>query len=1040
MAGESVGGWAQSLSAFAVRNAKAVVVVWALIVAGLNVVIPQLEVVVEHDSTSFVPLDAQAVVGLARMDQEFGDGRSASFVQVIAHRAGGLTDADRQYFRDLVPRLKADRTNVTFVQALDRQDVRKALTSDDGQAMYLPVGIPGATGAPAANTQIDAVRTISQAEPPAGLEVVVTGVPATIRDMVHTIESSLIRITVAIVVVIAIIVQLLYRSVPVTLLILGVVGIALGTGRALVAFCGEHLFGISTFTGSVMTAVILAAATDYAVFMISRYQEFRRAGVVARDAADQAGAKVAGIVVGSALTVAIANAAMLLADVAFFRTTGPAVAVAVLSTLVLSLTLIPAVLVLAGERGLMEPRPRNPTGGFWDRMAGLVATVPGRVLLVGVVPLALLAGLYPAMDVNYDERGNQPANTESNRGFALVNEHFPMNEVTPTYVVISTDHDLRTPEDLAAVERAADEVSRVNGIREVRAITRPKGTPITEASVGFQAGEVGEELDDAADEVDDGAADAQKLVDGAGELDDGARELDDGARELDDGTGKLADGAGRAVDGAEELLAGTRRLETGLRRLRDGSAQARDGSDRLRLGAAQLADALEQGSAQAQIAVDGLGMAYDALSTKSLTCGLDPACSAARDGIRQIYQAERDQLVPGMRQAARAARQIADGSGDLNVGLTRLTAGLDAAREGAGQMKDGQRTMAAKLDELADGADELHAGSGELADGTAELAKGTAKVSDGTEEAKSSIEELSNGLTQAADYLNELGDAARDPAVSGFYLPTEAFDDGRLVTAADLFLSKDSNTTRLIVMDRDDANARPAAIRIAEVQKAVHRALKGTTLDDADVELTGSAQFNVDLHDLSKADFRLVTAIALLAVLIILVVMLRSLLAPLFLVGSVVLSYAAAMGLAVLVWQEWLGHPLDWSVPGMAFVMLVAVGADYNLLLMKRIQEEAADGSRAGIGRALAVTGGVITAAGLIFAASMFAMMTAEAVGLAQTGFTIGMGLLIDTFIVRTFIVPSAAALLGPAMWWPRRTDAWQVEPGTAPRLVDYHR
>jgi RND superfamily putative drug exporter len=310
-----------------------------------------------------------------------------------------------------------------------------------------------------------------------------------------------------------------------------------------------------------------------------------------------------------------------------------------------------------------------------------------------------------------------------------------------------------------------------------------------------------------------------------------------------------------------------------------------------------------------------------------------------------------------------------------------------------------------------------------MAGGTDELVDGTEQVADGTQQAADSIDELRDGLTEASDYLMELGDKAGDPSVGGFYLPDDAFADKDLVTAVDLFLSSDSKTARLFVLDKVDAQERPAAVRIAEVENATHRALAGTPLADAEVYITGTAPFNVDLHDLSQADFWLVATVALIAVLIILMVMLRSLVAPLFLVASVVLSYAAAVGLGVLVWQKFLGHQLDWTVPSIAFVMLVAVGADYNLLLMTRIQEESADGSRAGIGRALAVTGGVITAAGIIFAASMFAMMTAEAVGLAQTGFTIGMGLLIDTFIVRTFIVPSAAALLGPAMWWPRRTQ-----------------
>ncbi len=588
-------------------------------------------------------------------------------------------------------------------------------------------------------------------------------------------------------------------------------------------------------------------------------------------------------------------------------------------------------------------------------------------------------------------------------------DHFPVNEATPSFVVITTNKDLREAENLAAIERASDAVARIDGIKEVRSITRPKGETIDEASVGYQAGEVGEELDEAGDEIADGSEDMQELVDGADELDEGAGKLDDGAE-------RFAEEMDKSVEGAQQLLDGSSELSRGLQGLHNGAGDARAGSAALRAGADRLADALELGADQAQVAVDGLGMAYDALATKSLTCNVDPACRAARDGIKQIYEAERDQLLPGLRRAAAAARQIANGSASLNSGLARLEAGLGQARDGASRMQDGHELLVSEVDELTEGVEKLN-------DGTDELTDGTEQFADGTKEAEDSIEELEDGLDEASDYLLELGDNAGDPSIGGFYLPEDAFEDDDLVSAVDLFLSDDSSTARLFVLDEVDAQERPAAIRIAEVEKATDRALAGTPLAGADVYITGAAPFNVNLHDLSQADFWLVATVALIAVLIILIVMLRSLVAPLFLVGSVVLSYAASMGLGVLVWQDFLGHKLDWTVPSIAFVMLVAVGADYNLLLMKRIQEEAPDGSREGIGRALALTGGVITAAGIIFAASMFAMMTAEAVGLAQTGFVIGMGLLIDTFIVRTFIVPSVGILLGRAMWWPRRPE-----------------
>jgi len=141
-------------------------------------------------------------------------------------------------------------------------------------------------------------------------------------------------------------------------------------------------------------------------------------------------------------------------------------------------------------------------------------------------------------------------------------------------------------------------------------------------------------------------------------------------------------------------------------------------------------------------------------------------------------------------------------------------------------------------------------------------------------------------------------------------------------------------------------------------------------------------------------------------------------------VGSVILSYLSAVGIGVLVFQYLLGRELHWSVPGLAFVVLVAVGADYNMLLASRLRDEAPNGLRYGVIRTVRYTGGVITAAGLIFAASMSGLLFSSIDTVVQAGFVIGVGILLDTFVVRTTTVPAIATLLGRAGWWPARP--WQ--------------
>ena len=146
----------------------------------------------------------------------------------------------------------------------------------------------------------------------------------------------------------------------------------------------------------------------------------------------------------------------------------------------------------------------------------------------------------------------------------------------------------------------------------------------------------------------------------------------------------------------------------------------------------------------------------------------------------------------------------------------------------------------------------------------------------------------------------------------------------------------------------------------------------------------------------------------------------RSFVAALVIVGTVLLSLGASFGLSVLVWQYILGIKLHWMVLPMSVIVLLAVGSDYNLLLVARMKEEIGAGIRTGIIRAMGGTGKVVTNAGLVFAFTMASMIFSDLLIIGQLGTTIGLGLLFDTLVVRSFMTPSIAALLGRWFWWPQ--------------------
>ena len=196
----------------------------------------------------------------------------------------------------------------------------------------------------------------------------------------------------------------------------------------------------------------------------------------------------------------------------------------------------------------------------------------------------------------------------------------------------------------------------------------------------------------------------------------------------------------------------------------------------------------------------------------------------------------------------------------------------------------------------------------------------------------------------------------------------------------------------------------------------------------------GPSAIEYDVRQSAARDTRLIIPIALVVVFVVLVVLLRALLAPLLLIATVILSFAAALGISLLVFDVIFGFPgVDPSFPLYAFIFLVALGIDYNIFLMARVREETLrHGTRQGMLRGLAVTGGVITSAGIVLAGTFSVLALLPLVFLTETGFVIAFGVLLDTFIVRSILVPALVFDIGPRIWWPSRLT--RIEDGAPAR------
>ena len=284
---------------------------------------------------------------------------------------------------------------------------------------------------------------------------------------------------------------------------------------------------------------------------------------------------------------------------------------------------------------------------------------------------------------------------------------------------------------------------------------------------------------------------------------------------------------------------------------------------------------------------------------------------------------------------------------------------------------------------------------------------------------QSGLNDQNSRALENSTALGQAYDASKTD--DSFYLPPEAFTNPEFQRGLKLFLSPDGKAARMIITHEGDPATTEGISHIDSIRHAAVEAVKGTPLAGSRIFIAGTAATYKDIADGAKYDLMIAGIAAMCLILLVMVFITRSIVAAFVIVGTVALSLGASFGLSVLIWQDLLGIQLYWIVLALAIILLLAVGSDYNLLLISRFKEEIGAGLNTGIIRAMAGSGSVVTAAGLVFAATMASFLFSDLRILGQIGTTIALGLLFDTLIVRSFMTPAVAALLGRWFWWPLR-------------------
>jgi RND superfamily putative drug exporter len=952
---------------------------------------------------SILPSDAPSSVTARKMTEAFHESGSEDLLLVVLTDDKGLGPADEAVYRKLVDSLRADTRDVVMVQDfLSTPPLRSVVTSQDHKAWVLPVGVAGELGTPrsfAAFNQItDIVKRAVTGTP---LTANVTGPAATVADLTVAGDRDRLPIELAIAVLVLIVLLAVYRSAVTMLLPLITIGLSLVIAQAVVAgYSQVNDSGVSNQSIVFLSAIMAGAGTDYAIFLISRYHDYLRSGEDFDQALKKALISIGKVITASATTVGITFLLISFARMGVFKTVGVSAAIGIGVAFLAAVTLLPAILTLAGPRGWVKPR-RELTARFWRRSGIRIVRRPVAHLVASVLVLAILASCAALVRYNFDDRKALRSSAPSSIGYAALDRHFPVNQSIPEYILVQSPRDLRTPRALADLEQMADRVSQLPNIAAVSGITRPTGNVPEQFRATYQAGAIGSLLADGSTLINDHTNDLNRLVNGAGTLADNLGRV----------RGQVTQLAG-SVQELQNVFASTKNQYSGdtLVKEVDMAAQLVDHVN-------ALSNAMGWNFSAGKNMFAWIGPVLTALQGNPI-CDADPSCSSTRGTFEQLVssrdQADLDAIndLSHQLQEYPDKRALKASTERLRGALTKLTNVLHSMG------MDQPGGLQANLDSLQDGANRFAGGSRQVADAVAQLVD--------------QVKQLGAGLSESAAFLLSLKHDAADPAMAGFNIPAQLLRLKEFQQAAKVFISPDGHSVRYLVQTKLNPFSPEAMDQVNAISATARAAQPNTTLSDATVSMAGFTVGLRDTRDYYQHDIRFIIAITLLVVLVTLIALLRAIVAPVYLVASVVISYLSALGIGVLVFQFLLGQQLHWSVPPLAFVVLVAVGADYNMLLISRMRDESPNSMRYGIIRTLGSTGGVITAAGLIFAASMCGLLFSSIGTVVQGGFVIGVGILLDTFLVRTITVPAIAALVGRANWWPSRRSFRRLPAGRA--------
>lgn len=1035
---------------FIIRQKWLVLIGWLVVAAGLFIVAPNMADLVREKGQITVPDEYSSTLAGKIMEdvRKQEGGGDETQVALVFSNDKKLTEneiAEAEKAINLLEKNSAELGISDILTHFNEESLTDQLVSEDGKAILTSVTVSWNDREPAELSDL-LYETIEDVK----VDHYYTSQWLINEDLMNSSEEGLKKTEGITVVFILAVLLLVFRSVVAPVIPLLTVGFSYLTAQSIVAVLVDVFdFPISNYTQIFLVAVLFGIGTDYCILLLSRFKEELAQSDSVSDAILATYKNAGRTVFFSGVAVMIGFAAIGFSQFILYQSAA-AVAIGVAILLIGLFTIVPFFMAVLGPKIFWPSKSKAEHGEskLWGAVGSFALARPFLALLIVAAICAPFLFAYDGK-LSYNSLDEISGDVNSINAFNAISDSFGPGESMPTQVILKNDEKMDSAEYIELAEKISSELENVDLVDSVRSVTRPTGEPIEDFFVSKQAETLGSglgegkdglakisegleqaeselaksqpELSGAADGINGLISGTSEIKSGLGEIQTNLAKIEDGIRQGSVGSDQLKAGLAEAKAGAEELLAGYKQMqagyvdvETNLSNLEAGYKKAGAGLEQLSGGMAQtnqqLFGFLENRDEQLQD-----DATYQQL--KDSVVGLQQQLAGAATGINQLNEGL-TALNGGLAEANKGFAKALAAQAEFGPGLQQLIDGIEKQQDGLDQLANGQSQIVANFPKLTNGLSGINNGQQQLLAGFGGIGSQLSQLTDGLGQSSEGLDKVSEGLGSAQDYLAGLSKSDSN----GFYLPEEVLEDEEFAKVFDAYMSDDRKVMTIDVIFEANPYSNEAIAQVDEIKSAVDRATKGTKLENAEVAVGGITSTNADLDTMSGKDYARTVVLMLAGISIILVFLFRSIIMPIYIIGSLILTYYTSMAINEMIFVNILGYTgISWAVPFFAFVILVALGVDYSIFLMDRFNEYRDMSVADAMLLSMKKMGTVIISAAIILGGTFAAMMPSGMLSLLQIASILLVGLFLYAFVMLPLFIPVMVKNFGQANWWPFR-------------------